>query len=111
MIDDSGNQTTYSYNAVDNLLTETQPDPDGAGPLAAPVTTYGYDDYDRVNGITDPASGQTIFTYDAVGNQLTLKDPANNTTTWAYDGLGRVTTDRRQRRDAHRRHAGQHDRL
>ena len=28
---------------MNRLIQVTQPDPDGAGPLTAPVTTYAYD--------------------------------------------------------------------
>ena len=52
-------------------LTVTAPDPDGGGPLVAPVTGY---------------------TYDPVGNRLTRTDAKNHVTTWAYDGMNRVAS-------------------
>jgi YD repeat-containing protein len=37
----------------------TQPDPDGAGPLTRPVTTFGYDLNSNVTSITDPRNNVT----------------------------------------------------
>jgi RHS repeat-associated protein len=43
--DEDGNPTDYSYDPVDNvLLTKQSPDPDGAGPLTRPTTSYRYDE-------------------------------------------------------------------
>ena len=69
--DPLGRETFYAYDEVDRLISVTQPDPDGGGPLASPVTEYEYD---------------------AVGNLLTVIDPLNNETTFAYDALRRLTT-------------------
>lgn len=50
---------------VDGRVTKTtEPDPDGAGPLAAPVTTY---------------------TYDSAGNQTQVTLPDGSTQSWVYD--------------------------
>jgi RHS repeat-associated protein len=64
-----GRTTTYTYDNANRLLTETAPDPDGAGQFTAPVTSYTYDD---------------------VGNNLTETDPRGNTTTFAYDDANRL---------------------
>jgi YD repeat-containing protein len=50
----------------------TAPDPDGGGPLAAPVTSYSYD---------------------GNGNVLTRTDANNHQTTYAYDGLSRLVSE------------------
>jgi RHS repeat-associated protein len=43
--DPDGNPTDYTYDPVTNLLlSKTDPDPDGNGPLAAPITKYRYDE-------------------------------------------------------------------
>lgn len=70
--DPLGKVTTYTYDDLHRLIEEQQPDPDGAGALGRPTTAY---------------------TYDAVGNLLTLTDPVGNTTTWTYDRLSRQLTD------------------
>ncbi len=74
VIDENGNRTEFVYDTLDRLTQITEPDPDGAGPLTAPVT---------------------VFTYDARGNLLTTTDARGNVTTNAYDSLSRLasTTD------------------
>ena len=47
----------------------TQPDPDGTGPLATPVTSYTYDPLNRLSNIADPLGGSTSFTYDTASSQ------------------------------------------
>lgn len=69
--DANSHVTSYTYDAAGRILTVTAPDPDGAGPLAAPVTTY---------------------TYDPVGNRLTRTDANNHVTTTAYDPLDRAAS-------------------
>ncbi len=67
--DANSHTTSFIYDNANRVLTETRPDPDGAGPLLAPVTTSTYDD---------------------AGNRLTQTDPRGNTTTFAYDNANRL---------------------
>lgn len=91
--DQLGYTTSYAYNA-DNLMTSlTQPDPDGAGALAAPMTTYAYDHLGRLTTTTDSLHGATAYAYDANGNLTSLTDSVSNTTTYAYDTLNRMTSE------------------
>ncbi|MFN8222177.1 MAG: LamG-like jellyroll fold domain-containing protein [Gaiellales bacterium] len=69
--DANSHTTSYTYDNANRVLTETQPDPDGAGALTSPVTTY---------------------TYDNAGNKLTETDPRGNTTTFAYDNANRLVS-------------------
>lgn len=69
--DANGHTTTYTYDNANRLLTETGPDPDGTGPLTAPVTSY---------------------TYDSAGNKLTETDPRGNTTSYVYDSANRLAS-------------------
>jgi RHS repeat-associated protein len=91
--DPAGNTTNYAYDFYGNLLTQTDPDPDGAGPLARPVTTYVFDSVDRTTSKTDAKNGVTTYTYDVASNLTSLKDPVNNTTNFGYDGLNRLVLD------------------
>jgi RHS repeat-associated protein len=88
--DPLGQVTTYSYDAVGNLLTETGPDPDGGGPLAAPVTSFSYDRRDRQLRRTDPLGHTVSYAYDLAGNRTQETDPLLRTTTSGYDAQDRV---------------------
>jgi RHS repeat-associated protein len=72
MADANNHATSYAYDNANRVLIETAPDPDGGGPLTAPVTTY---------------------TYDNVGNKLTETDPRGNTTTFTYDSANRLASE------------------
>jgi RHS repeat-associated protein len=99
--DGNSRTTTYSYDVNGNVASLTAPDPDGAGPLTAPVTTYTYDAMGNVLTRVDPlgncsgcvaANYRTTYTYDAEGRQLTKADPLANTTTSTYDAAGNLAT-------------------
>ena len=102
--DGNAKTTTYGYDAAGNVTSVTQPDPDGAGPLAAPVTTYTYDArgfmLTRVDPLGNVQGGNptqytTTFTYNPAGQLLTETDPLGHVTTNVYDDAGRLqsTTD------------------
>ena len=67
----------------------TLPDPDGAGPLAAPETEYVYDSLSLLIAIIDPLDNETSYVYDAAGRVLSVADAAA-TYEFQYDSLGRV---------------------
>ncbi len=90
IVDALGNQTNFEYNFYGSVTKQTDPDPDGAGPLQRPITTYNYDSADRMLSKTDALNGTTVYTYDRANNLTSLKDPVNNTTNFAYDGLNRL---------------------
>jgi RHS repeat-associated protein len=67
--DANSHTTTFAYDGKGHLSSTTGADPDGSGPLLAPVSSY---------------------TYDGSGNQLTETDPNNHTTTYVYDASNRL---------------------
>ncbi len=69
--DAQGNATTYVRNALGEVTSETDPDPDGSGPLPAPVTTYTYDSHGNMTGETHPDGSTESLTYDSTFNQVT----------------------------------------
>jgi YD repeat-containing protein len=67
--DQLGNLVTNVWNSRSELVEQDLPDPDGTGPLAAPVLH---------------------FTYSAAGQELTSSDGLGRLTTKIYDEMGRL---------------------
>ncbi|MGW4947749.1 DNRLRE domain-containing protein [Actinoplanes sp. NPDC004185] len=91
--------TTYDYDNVGNLLSETEP----KGTLTADpddyVTTYRYDELNQVIEATDANRGRVTSTYDNVGKLKTISDQRKSATAdpddfnekYDYDLNGRQT--------------------
>ena len=98
--DANGHATSYGYDDAGRVVTETAPDPDGGGPLAAPVTTYAYDGVGNKVAQTDPRGSTTSFAYDAANRLVSETGPdpdgsgplAAPVTTHAYDANGNLTS-------------------
>jgi len=82
--DGMNNQTTFAYNSQNRKTSQTEADPDGAGPLTAPVRQYSYDLVGNLNSVTDPLGHVTSYQYDVLNRQtqVTAPDP---------DGVGALT--------------------
>jgi RHS repeat-associated protein len=82
--DFDGAVTTLGYDTAGNLISVTQPDPDGAGPLDNPVTTYGYHPVTgRLVTIVDPRGEVTTLGYDHAGLLSTIIQPCGGTSTYS----------------------------
>ena len=111
-VDELGHRTEYQYDALNRLTRVTQPDPDGASPLTAPVFSFTYDavgnlltetdargnvtrhEYDSRNRLTrtvDAVGNASLYEYDARGNQTAMLDRLGRRTTYEYDPRNRVT--------------------
>jgi RHS repeat-associated protein len=92
--DGRGNTTQYGYDSTGNLTSKTLPDPDGSGPLTAPVIRYGRDPAGTglLVSLTDPNNHTTNYGYDSQGNQTSITSPLGEQTTMAYDSTGRMTS-------------------
>jgi RHS repeat-associated protein len=87
-------QTTYEYDAVDNVTRVVQPD--------GSETLFSYDLADRPTEITDQVGGNVLFgaqfTLDAAGRrvaaelQLPLQPTLETDETFAYDAANRLVT-------------------
>lgn len=88
------NTTSYEYDAAGNLTKKTGPDPDGSGPLAAPVTSYGRDAAGTglPTSLTDPRNKTTSYVYNGSGDLTSATTPLWNKTSYGYDGAGRLTS-------------------
>lgn len=75
--------TTYTYDALDNLLSVTQSD--------SRSRTFTYNSLSQVLTSNTPEAGAVTNTYNSEGLLYTTTDARNITTTFNYDALHRVT--------------------
>ena len=54
------------------------------------ITTYTYDNMDRLVGRTDPLSASESYSYDLAGNETSFVDKRGKKTVFQYDGLNRL---------------------
>jgi len=59
-----GVTSTYTVNASGEITAITKPDPDGTGPLSAPVTSLTYDTNGMLATVTSPGGGVESYEYD-----------------------------------------------
>jgi RHS repeat-associated protein len=83
--------TSYGYDEANNLTTVTAPDPDGGGPLAAPVTQYTYDDVANLSTRKDANLRETVYGYDNADRLISVTAPLNRVWTYGYDPNGNAT--------------------
>ena len=74
--------TSYSYDALDNLLTVSQD---------SQTRTFVYDSLNRLTSATNPESGTVSLQYDNQGNLTQRTDARGIVTTVSYDALNRPT--------------------
>ena len=88
---DANNHVTgYGYDDANRLMSVTAPDPDGAGPLQAPVTGYAYDTVGNLATRTDANSHVTTYGYDTANRLTQVTAPGSRIWTYAYDPDGNV---------------------
>lgn len=92
VVDENGHRTTYQYDSMNRIVRLTQPDPDGGGPLASPITTFTYDAAGNLRTVTDPLGRTTSSTYDSLNRLSSETDSGQNTTKYAYDQAGNITS-------------------
>ena len=87
--DPLSNVTTYEYDNLNRVILITQPTPNASAD--APEWIYTYNDRMLLDSITDPMLHETSYGYDAAGRMTTVTDPLSNVTTYTYDLLNRTT--------------------
>jgi RHS repeat-associated protein len=102
--DPNGNTTIYDYDALNRLVTVTQPGSvvtsysyDAHGNLTSVtdaeyhITTYQYDDMGRLVSTTSPDTGTVTHVYDEAGNPVNKTDAKEISVDYSYDLLNRLT--------------------
>jgi len=84
--DKRGNTTTFTYNAL-NLQVTRQVDVGGE----TYVTTYDYDNMQRLNKVTNARGYATTKVFDATGRLQSELDALNQSVEYTYDANGNVT--------------------
>jgi len=80
--DANGNSTSYQYDSLGRLLSETDP--------LGNITSYAYDPSGKLIAKTDGNGATTKYAYDSLGRLLKKTYPDASTTTYSYDAKGRV---------------------
>lgn len=91
-------RTTYTYDKVGNLKSETQPL--GTATATDPndyVTTYGYDAIYQLRSVTNAAGHMITYDYNDVGDMITVTDPRKNATADTADFTTKYTYDHSHR--------------
>ncbi|MFO0871611.1 MAG: pre-peptidase C-terminal domain-containing protein [Pirellulales bacterium] len=89
--DETGAVTVFEYDAHNRVTRMQEADPDGAGPLAAPVTTWTYDARGHTVGSTDAGGRTATAEYDELDRVVRQIDSANQATRYQYDVGGALT--------------------
>ena len=74
-IDGNNHRTAYEYDALNRRVRMIESDPDGAGPLATPATSWEYDAAGNVVKLTDPRGNVTTMEYDALQRLVKTTSP------------------------------------
>ena len=82
IFDPLNNTTSFTYDALDHLLSITNPSPTGG------VTNFTYDPNENLLTVEDAlgSTHTTTYTYDAMNRRITRKDALGKSESYQYDG-------------------------
>jgi RHS repeat-associated protein len=92
IVDENGNRTEFQYDELNRLTQITEADPDGTGPLTAPLTTFSYDARGNLIETSDAAGSTTINQYEALDRLVLSRDELDHETRLSYDHNGNIVT-------------------
>ena len=90
-IDENQNRTDFEYDELNRLRFTREPDSDGAGPMARPVTEFVYDKNGNLHFVIDARGNRTENVYDKRNRLKQSIDADRNVTQFKYDKEGNVT--------------------
>jgi len=91
LIDENGNRTEFEYDPLNRPMKITEEDPDGAGPLASPVTQFTYDAAGNIETMVDPRNNAFVYEYDERDRMTLQVDPNGDEERFEYDGNSNLT--------------------
>ncbi len=91
-VDPRGGVTAYTYYDDDSVSTVTSPDPDGAGPLSAQVTSTTYTVRGQTDVVTLPDGRTSDSDYYLTGEVFQVTGTAAPAVAYTYDYAGRALT-------------------
>ena len=91
VIDYNLNRTDYEYDALNRLITVTQP-----GSL---ITSYDYDLHGNLKSVMDANNNETTFIYDDMGRVMQTTSPDTGTAKFVYDAAGNLVRKNRRQVD------------
>ena len=84
--------TAQSFDGLDRLTTQVEPDNTPADNTDNPTIQYTYDSQDRIKTVTDQRDLITTYNYDAFGSLTSVDSPDTGLTTYTYDDAGNRTS-------------------
>ncbi len=91
-IDALGNETDSTYDAAGNRFTETRVRTLADGSTETLLTSFVYDELDRLTATIAADGSSTSMTYDLLGQVTSRTDPLERVTTMTYDLMGRLAS-------------------
>ncbi len=90
--DAKGNTVTYTYDENSNIIAATEVEKSDLGdPNETYVTTYEYDNLNRLIRDVDNVGNTTEYKYDSRDNRTRIINAQGRETCYEYDGLNRLT--------------------
>lgn len=86
--DGKGQPTNQTYDDLDRLLTQIDPDADNSNTSDNPKVVYGYDMQDRITSVTDQEGLTTLYQYNTWGDMTQVDSPDTGITNYRYDNAG-----------------------
>lgn len=89
---DHQQQVVQTYDVDGNVATTEVSDVLGneSGVDAARLTSYDYDDHNRMTAVTDPLGNRVAYEYDQFGNQTSMVDANGTRTEFAYTARNKI---------------------
>ncbi|MEC4811700.1 MAG: RHS repeat-associated core domain-containing protein [Scytonema sp. PMC 1069.18] len=92
-IDQAGQTTRYSYDALGRLLETIYADATPLDPTDNPRVKTQYDKAGRIVASIDEKGNRTEYEYDKAGRRILVRNALGHETTYSYDSMGNQLTE------------------